>query len=424
MDVVRSVLAGLVSACTAYDASLLPSGSTSATPADPPLMTEVGAGGMPATTVAAGHQAPALSVRPTVDAALPAVDDASVPDAPIEQWDRKRLTIDARFVDEDLHDFPLFVTLAGDADLMRARADGRSLYFTDPRGQVLDADVEARDLAAGELSAWVRVPLVSSRQDTVLYLYWEDGADHSTEQSAMGVWSADFEAVFHLNDARDSSAHAHHGEDLGSTAASGRLAGARSFDGKSYIAIGEGMLPASASYTISAWIRPDLASCADYCAVVTNSRPASPFEGIALYVAGTFAPETTGALGTWEDSVPVTDSWHFSDANVVTSGSWRFVALTMQIGHSDGVAEISLDGQPWTELYRPSDGDTMGFQNAADSQLDIGRFESADGFFHEYAGDIDELRIASTTRSAAWIHAEYENQRSESTFLSVVTERR
>ena len=131
---------------------------------------------------------------------------------PIELRDRKRLTIDQRFVDEDLRDFPLWVRLDGDADLMRARADGRSLYFTDEQGQALDAEFEARDLAAGDLRAWVRVPLVSHREDTVLFLYWEDGLDHSAEQSAASVWSAGFEAVFHLDDGRDASAHARHGE--------------------------------------------------------------------------------------------------------------------------------------------------------------------------------------------------------------------
>jgi hypothetical protein len=367
-------------------------------------------------------------LRPSVagSEALPIVadEDAGAPDPPIELRDRKRLTIDERFVDEDLHDFPLWVRLDGDADLMRARADGRSLYFTDAQGQVLDAEFEARNLAAGDLSAWVRVPLVSSREDTVLFLYWEDGLDHSAEQSAATVWSAGFEAVFHLNDARDSSAHARHGEDLGSTAAKGQLGGARSFANQSYIAVGEGVLPKGASYTITAWIRADLAACVDYCAIVTNSRPALPFEGIALYVAGNFAPDPTGALGTWEETEPLTDSWHFSAAHVVPSGTWRFVALRMQIDERAGSAEISLDGAPWEPLHQPADGDTTGFENAPDGHLDIGRFSGEGGAFHAYAGEIDELRIASTARSNAWIRAEHENQRTGSSFVSMVPERR
>ena len=425
------VLAVCAAGCTAYDASLLTpapaeqSGAPSMSPSGGTGAAEQGGTGGMSAAVDGGSEEPPFAGQPSLDATLEAPDeDASTTDPPLELPDRKRLTIDESFVDEDLRDFPLWVRLVDDTDLMRARADGRSLYFTDAQGQVLDAEIEARDLAAGELTAWVRVPHVSSSEDTVLYLYWDDGLDHSAEQSAANVWSADFEAVFHLSDGRDSSPHARHGENLGSTAASGQLGGARGFDGRSYIAVGQGKLPPSTSYTITAWIRPDLAHCSDYCAVVTNSRTQSPFQGIALYVAGVFAPETTGALGTFEDTTPIEDSWHFSDAHVVTSNTWSFVALKMQIDTTGGSAEVSLDGEPWAPLHRPSDGNTTGWQNAPDGHLDIGRFEGADGFFHEYAGAIDELRIASSARSAAWIRAEHENQRSESSFLGVVTEQR
>ena len=321
-----------------------------------------------------------------------------MPDSPLPTRDRKRLTIDESLVDEDLIDFPLWVRLQDDPDLMSARADGRSLFFTDASGQVLDAEIEAHDLAA-------------------------DGLDHTAEQSATGVWRASFEAVFHLSDSRDASPHARHGEDLGSEHEAGQLGAARGFDGSSYIAVGQRALLPSSSYTITAWIRPDLTRCTEYCAVVTNSRTASPFEGLSLYVAGHFVPEETGSLGTFEESMPITESWHFSEAHVVSSERWSFVAMTVQIGATEGSAAISLDGQPWTEVYRPSDGNTLGFQSAADGYLDIGRFEGADGIFHAYAGDIDELRIAATARSAAWIRAEHENQRGESTFLSVASER-
>jgi hypothetical protein len=424
-------LAAWAAACGAYDASLL--SSSPGQPGDAPAMpaagtganadTQGGSGGT--TTTGDGSQDPDVPPPSMLDAALPVTDeDAGAPEPPLAPQDRKRFTIDEGFVDEDLRDFPLWVRLVGDADLMRARADGRSLYFTDAQGAVLDAEIEARDLAAGELSAWVRVPVVSSTEDTVVYLYWADGLDHSAQQSATGVWSAGFEAVFHLTDARDSSTHARHGEDLGSDPTAGQLGGARRFEDRSYIAVGQGMLPDSASYTITAWIRPDLAHCPDYCAVVTNNRTQSPFAGISLYVAGTFAPDETGALGTWEETNPIADSWHFSDEHVVASDGWHFVALALQIGSSAGGAEISLDGEPWAELHRPSDGDTSGWQNAEDGHLEIGRFVGADGFFHEYAGAIDELRIAGAARSAAWIRAEHENQRSASTFVSVATERR
>ena len=422
------LLSCALGACNVYDASRI--GSAPEPSQDSPPMSSAadaagtgGAGGSESATQG-GRTAPEPPTLPALDAALPIADeDAGTPDSPLPTRDRKRLTIDESLVDEDLIDFPLWVRLQDDPDLMSARADGRSLFFTDASGQVLDAEIEAHDLAAGELTAWVRVPRVSSTTDTVVYLYWDDGLDHTAEQSATGVWRASFEAVFHLSDSRDASPHARHGEDLGSEHEAGQLGAARGFDGSSYIAVGQRALLPSSSYTITAWIRPDLTRCTEYCAVVTNSRTASPFEGLSLYVAGHFVPEETGSLGTFEESMPITESWHFSEAHVVSSERWSFVAMTVQIGATEGSAAISLDGQPWTEVYRPSDGNTLGFQSAADGYLDIGRFEGADGIFHAYAGDIDELRIAATARSAAWIRAEHENQRGESTFLSVASER-
>ena len=93
---------------------------------------------------------------------------------------RHPLTIDHnRVFNTDQRDFPLLVRLC-DSTLRStasgghvAHSHGADLFFTQADGRTrLPHELVAYDPEQGQLEAWVQVPVLSCRQDEVLYLYY------------------------------------------------------------------------------------------------------------------------------------------------------------------------------------------------------------------------------------------------------------
>jgi hypothetical protein len=147
---------------------------------------------------------------------------------------RRLITIPAGKVSEDLPDFRLLVSLAGDSGVKLAEADGRDIFFTAGDGVTLhDYEIERIDTAQGMLDAWVRIPLLKASKDNHLYLYYDDPSA-SDRQNAAGVWKG-CAGVWHLSDSptapppqvQDSTSNAIHGTVTGAPeAAEGVVAGA------------------------------------------------------------------------------------------------------------------------------------------------------------------------------------------------------
>ena len=109
---------------------------------------------------------------------------------------RWRIVIDhTRIADGEHSDFPLFVRLC-DPDL-RARA-AADFFFSAADGQThLGTEVVAYDGERGELAAWVRVPRLGRRRDTVLYLNCGTG-----DGELLSPWDDSFLLVRHGDEER------------------------------------------------------------------------------------------------------------------------------------------------------------------------------------------------------------------------------
>lgn len=108
---------------------------------------------------------------------------------------RRPLTATADLTDSDINDFVLLVQFT-DNDLgANAQADGDDLVFTAADGVTrLDHYVESWDQSTGALTAWVRLPVLSSTVDTEIFLY--SGNPVAVDQSdPAGVWGDDADLV-------------------------------------------------------------------------------------------------------------------------------------------------------------------------------------------------------------------------------------
>lgn len=101
---------------------------------------------------------------------------------------RKPITIDANHIDTDLTDFALLVEMTEPRLQATVQACGCDIVFTAGDGVTrLDHATESYNSATGTLTAWVRVPFVSSTVDTELFVYYGN-ATATDQQDPAGVF--------------------------------------------------------------------------------------------------------------------------------------------------------------------------------------------------------------------------------------------
>lgn len=323
----------------------------------------------------------------------------------------KRLEIDPAFVDAPLSDFPVLVRLSADKDLMTARSDGGDIFFSSDGGpahgaSALSFEIEAFIRATGDLVAWVRLPNVSDSEVTVFYLRYGDGIDYSADGGQGDVWDGEFESVHHFSAGLgESTGHAIMASNQGSTPdAAGQIAGARAFGANGFVSMSPGVLPDSDTYTVSAWVKTTLAGGDAMKNIMDTSATGAPYVGMPLGVQ-----QNTGAMMAYIDG-----GFRTSTRDFVTNSAWHLIAARYKIASAGGTYETSVDGRPFAVVYT---GNTEDVRTLPTCPFEVGRW--AGGTYH-FDGSIDELRISSTARSDAWQRANYENQRSGSTFVKVV----
>jgi len=112
---------------------------------------------------------------------------------------RRAITIDHGKVSADLADFPALIDLVDNELANKAQDSGNDIVFADANGAKLDHEIESYDNRTGHLVAWVRVPHVSSIDDTVLYVYYGNH-DASNQENPTGVWDSGYVMVQHLEE--------------------------------------------------------------------------------------------------------------------------------------------------------------------------------------------------------------------------------
>lgn len=292
-------------------------------------------------------------------------------------------------------------------------ARGADLRFTSEAASttVLDHEIEQYDPAAGRLLAWLRVPALSASSS--VYLQSGACANLLPPPSAAGVWKH-YAAVWHLQDNRDSSAHAGALVEEGTIAhAAAKISGGRQFDGI------RGALNAGSSDTlddvfrdggmISAWFKANGAGGDGSGRIIAKGEAVSiGDDGWNLSIdphqdeTVIFRHSLVGAIGLWGAA-----------RNATRFGGWHFVVVQYHALGSDDEPKFFVDG-------KASAGDSLGGLGLPDSDdgndLLIGNSEDGDEAFN---GVIDEVRMARVVHSPDWYATEFNNQSDPTSFFSL-----
>ena len=355
---------------------------------------------------------------------------------------RKRITILAGTVTSNLTDFPVLVRFV-DPALSAARPDGFDLWFSlDGGPTALAFEIERFVQSAGELVAWVKLPLIAAGSDTTFYLRYGDGSG-TNKSNAASVWSNGFRAVYHMNygggagTQNDSTSNANHappdsytGGGCASTAGrpadqpTGMIGKALTFGANPcnrLLANDSNSLDITTALTISAWTRVTGSNSAGHLAVVSKRIRTNE---TANYQTHLWSDRNMGFMwGTGTMWPPVYNS---SPAAIPALNTWAYTVWTVQGSplamrtYLNGVRINSTDQNLSSNVGGSYPVGRQLQLNANTQPLFIGGLDQETDA--PFVGDLDEVRIAATSRSPAWIAAEYNNQRAGSTFLTIVEE--
>ena len=317
-------------------------------------------------------------------------------DPPIAPWPyRMSLTVDSTKIDDDLFGVPVLVKLTDanfDFSLVHPRGDDIRFTDSDKDRTPLEYETERYDSAGGKAEFWVKLPVVSATEDTVFLLFCANPEAERMEDLHQ-VWDSNFKGVWHVGEGGtggrcDSTVNANTAVPTkydGNEAKDGQIDGCDHLDGgDEYMALGQPTsLYMTSAMTFSAWFRYDAPKSFGTIGYQVK-------EGVAWRW---FMRVVNNGLGVGVSGNSVTAD--FSAGTVLTPGVWYHAALT----YNGSQVRVYLNGDD--DGSRALSGTII---NASPATTYIGCWTPSD---HLFDGQLDELRLSNTARSAAWIKAEY-----------------
>jgi hypothetical protein len=299
-----------------------------------------------------------------------------------------------------LKDFPLLVRITHQFfNFAEAQKNGEDLRFTTSDGRKLSYQIESWDATAMTAAVWIRIPEVKGNSKQQLVVYWGNETAKS-ESSGSEVFSESngYLSVLHMNDVVQDETGRLEVKDVGTSSVEGMVGGARHFPGGKGVFCGDKItgFPTNASpSTTEAWFR----------CVASNAR-----------VVGWGNEAAQGKVIMNFRSPPhIQMECYFSGADVsgklpVARNEWIHVVHTYQKGESLLYVNGVLDNANRTE--------SAPLNIKSPSRMWLGGWYDV----YEFVGDIDEVRLSKSIRSAEWVKLQYENQREMQTLVGHIVQ--
>jgi len=296
---------------------------------------------------------------------------------------RKKITIDSTKFDSTETDYPILVKLTStNFDFTKAKSDGTDIRFTNSDGSaVLKYERNHYDDTAEVAYFWVKVPSVSSSVDTDIYIYYGN-ASASDGEDAENTWSSDYDAVYHMENATDttiadSTSNANTGTKDGASnpnEINGEIYKAQQFASSDEIDLGTPIIPATGDWSFSAlfYVEPGATS-----RLIMNQYTSGQAGRMSFVVHSTnklridveSAVYSTGDVGT---------GWH-----------------VLGVKRTGNVYQLYIDGSP--------DGS---------GTIDKSIYQGTNTVLGDHGGGfgvgrLDEARFCNVAKSDAWFKAVY-----------------
>jgi hypothetical protein len=291
--------------------------------------------------------------------------------------------------------YPLLATSANggliqNTTVLNTQTVPADLVFTsDAAGaNLLSWEVASYTPTSGQIEIWVRIPNLSTGNNTTIYMWYGNAAVTTYQCTASTTWDPYYSAVYHFGNVNslslvDSTINNNSLANAEAAATAGQIGGAISAAGASGAATG---LPGGSSpRTLEAWVSS------------ANNPPIGSLLQSGLSLGLTFPPLAAGVQvysgnTTGSALVPYT----------VGGGSWRHLVGELPSGNTVSSIQVYLDSVLQTPTY------TNG--SIAVNTLSVAGIN---------ASGVDEARISTIARTSDWITTEYGNQRFPTTFYNL-----
>ncbi|MGQ9679999.1 MAG: DUF2341 domain-containing protein [Candidatus Bathyarchaeia archaeon] len=322
-------------------------------------------------------------------------------------WSKRvQVTIDHTLIDSDLTNFPVLLHIGSssgrqDADTtfifneLQNDNNRRKIAVTTGDGETqCYVEVEKWDTAGENAWIWIKVPSISSTEDTILYLYYDADQPDNTDYvgdigsiPAQNVWTG-WTTLTHMaqsgNEVDSKDGSGSYVQTGFVSAVTGVIGNARASSNGDSNYLSKVAFNDPRPITIIVWAHFDSAPVS-YSRVFSREQPDST--GLDFE----WGPGTSYRMRWWVGS-------SFDSVSAIPSNTWTFIAATF----NNGVGKIYLNGTL----------DRTNSQKDKDcSAYPLYLFRSGKGTGRYMNGRIDEFRIYPGELDSAWIKAEYESQR-------------
>ena len=332
---------------------------------------------------------------------------------------RKEITISGSMTpNTNQTNFPLMIRRTSDSNLAsRAQGDGDDILFTSSDGSTkLNHEIEKYGSSTGELWAWVRMPTLPTGTATVIFMYYGN-ASAASQQDATGVWDSNYEAVWHLKETptgtadeiKDSTLNGRHGTTVNMETGdqmTGQINGSMDFDGavsNERIDTENFMSSGVSQLTAQAWVFKDTTKDARIVYKNNAGNTGHPVFGLASGGTNLIRARVRISDGSGTDK---------SSTATISLSTWTFVAFTYDGSNIRIYKNGALDTTVAETGTLAATADVVVIaQNGADVSAD-----------RHWPGQIDEVRLSNTARSADWFATEYNNQNAPDTYITFGSE--
>jgi len=321
---------------------------------------------------------------------------------PKSEWSfRKPIIINKTKVNGVLTNFTALIEFTDPDVANYAKDNGGDIFFTGSDGITkLNHEIEFYD--SGHLTAWVKIPNLSSTEDTLLYMYYGNPSADD-QQNPAGAWDNHYLAVHHLEEKEGTDIIDSTGQKDGVANslildATGKIAGAAQFNGvDSRITLPQ-VFSGENQFTVEAWIYVEYGDKQGYVFAQTPKED-SLEQGVLIQYYGT--PETGKIQMQVGPIVIDRPTYTYEWQRIVGIYDGTKAWLYINNNTPEGASSVSFI-LTWPNLSAYI-GDRI--------QKD-----------RSFTGKIDEVRISDIARSEAYINTIYNNQNDPASFFTIGVE--
>ena len=114
---------------------------------------------------------------------------------------RQQIIINSNQIPSTLYNFTVLISInSPDLNSSAIQSNGNYTSFTSSDGvTLLNHEIESfsNDITGGNLVAWVRIPTLSSSDNTTIFIYYN--VPNVTASSSSSAWDSDYEIIYHMN---------------------------------------------------------------------------------------------------------------------------------------------------------------------------------------------------------------------------------